>query len=73
MSSLDQAVNRLQQSVDRLEASINVSTSKNDGSEEMQAQVKQLQARCDRLLEVTKQVDEGLGKTIDRLKFILED
>ena len=73
MSSLDQAVNRLQQSVDRLEASINVSTSKNDGSEEIQAQVKQLQARCDRLLDVTQQVDEGLGKTIDRLKFILED
>ena len=73
MSSLDQAVNRLQQSVDRLEASISVSPSKNDGSEEMQAQVKQLQARCDRMLEVTKQVDEGLGKTIDRLKFVLED
>ena len=42
-------------------------------SEQMQAQVKHLQARCDRLLEVTKQVDEGLDKTIDRLKFVLED
>ena len=72
MSSLDQAINRLQQSVDRLEASINVSASKNDESGEMQKQVKQLQARCDRLLEVTKQVDEGLDKTIDRLKLVLE-
>jgi hypothetical protein len=38
----------------------------------MQAQVKQLQARCDRLLDITKQVDEGLDKTIDRLKLVLE-
>ena len=73
VSSLDQAINRLQQSVDRLEASIDVSASQNDESGEMQEQVKHLQARCDRLLEVTKQVDEGLDKTIDRLKFILED
>ena len=73
VSSLDQAIDRLQQSVDRLEVSISVSTSKNAESEEMQAQVKQLQVRCDRLLEVTNQVDEGLGKTINRLKFILED
>ena len=72
MSSLDQAINRLQKSVDRLEASVSVSASKHAGSDEMQAQVKQLQARCDRLLEVTKQVDEGLDKTIDRLKFVLE-
>ena len=72
MSSLDHAINRLQQSVDRLEASISVSASKNAESDEMQAQVKHLQARCDRLLEITKQVDEGLDKTIGRLKFVLE-
>ena len=72
MSSLDQAINRLQQSVDRLEASISVSASNSAGSNELQVQVKQLQARCDRLLEVTKQVDRGLDKTIDRLKFVLE-
>ena len=72
MSSLDQAINRLQQSVDRLEASISVSASKNAESDEVLAQVKQLQARCARLLEVTKQVDEGLDKTIDRLKLVLE-
>ncbi|MFL2934832.1 MAG: hypothetical protein ACJZ2G_07915 [Thalassobaculaceae bacterium] len=70
MSSLDQAINRLQQSVDRLEVSISVSASKNSESDGMQAQVKQLQAQCDRLLEVTKQVDEGLDKTIDRLKLV---
>ena len=73
MNSLDQAINRLQQAVDRLEASISVRASRNAESDGVQAQVKQLQARCDRLLEVTKQVDEGLDKTIDRLKFILED
>ena len=73
MSSLDQAINRLQQSVEKLESSLNASASKNDESGEMQNQVKQLQARGDRLLEVTKQVDEGLDKTIDRLKFVLED
>ena len=67
MSSLDQAINRLQQSVEKLELSFNASASKNTESDQMQAQVKQLQARCDRLLEVTKQVDEGLDKTIDRL------
>ena len=66
MSSLDQAINRLQQSVEKLESSLNASASKNAESD-------QIQARCDRLLEVTKQVDEGLDKTIDRLKFVLED
>ena len=73
MSSLDQAINRLQQSVDKLELSLTASASKNAESDQIEAQVKQLQARCDRLLEVTKQVDEGLDKTIDRLKFVLED
>ena len=73
MSSLDQAINRLQQSVEKLELSFNASASKNTESDQMQAQVKQLQARYDRLLELTKQVDEGLDKTIDRLKFVLED
>ena len=73
MSSLDQAINRLQQSVEKLESSLNASASKNTEWDQMQTQVKQLQARCDRLLEVTKQVDEGLDKTIDRLKFVLED
>ena len=72
MSSLDQAINRLQKSVDRLEASISVRASKNSESDGVQAQVKELQARCDRLLEVTQQGDEGLDKTIDRLKFVLE-
>jgi prefoldin subunit 5 len=72
VNSLDQAINRLRQSVDTLEASISVRASKNTESDGVQAQVKQLQARCDRLLEVTKQVDEGLDKTIDRLKFVLE-
>ena len=73
MSSLDQAINRLQQSVDKLESSLTASASKNAESDQIEVQVKQLQARCDRLLEVTKQVDEGLDKTIDRLKFVLED
>ena len=73
MSSLDQAINRLQQSVDKLELSLTASASKNAESDQIEAQVKQLQARCDRLLEVTKQVDEGLDKTIGRLKFVLED
>ena len=73
MSSLDQAINRLQQSVDKLESSLNANASKNAESESLQVQVKQLQARCDRLLEVTKRVDQGLDKTIDRLKFVLED
>ena len=73
MSSLDQAINRLQQTVDKLESSLTASASKNVESDQVEAQVKQLQARCDRLLEVTKQVDEGLDKTIDRLKFVLED
>ena len=73
MSSLDQAINRLHQSVEKLELSFNASASKNNESDQMQAQVKQLQARYDRLLELTKQVDEGLDKTIDRLKFVLED
>ena len=73
MRSLDQAINRLQQSVDKLESSLNANALKNAESEQMKAQVQQLQARCDRLLEVTKHVDEGLDKTIDRLKFVLED
>ena len=73
MSSLDQAITRLQQTVDRLEASMSASASKNTESDGIQTQVKLLQARCDRLLEVTMQVDAGLDKTIDRLKFVLED
>ena len=73
MRSLDQAITRLQQSVEILESALNASASKNAESDQIEAQVKQLQARCDRLLEVTKQVDEGLDKTIDRLKFVLED
>ena len=73
MSSLDQAINRIHQSEEKIATSLNESESKNAESAQMQAQVKQLQARCDRLLEVTKQVDEGLDKTIDRLKFVLED
>ena len=37
MSSLDQAINRLQQSVDKLESSLTASASKNTESEQMQA------------------------------------
>jgi dihydropteroate synthase len=73
MGTLDKALDHLKLSVSRLEASVASNLSRQGESGLRQAQILELQAECNRLKAVTQQVDKGLEKTIDRLKFVLED
>lgn len=73
MGTVDKALDHLKLSVNRLEASVASSLSRQGESGLRQAQILELQAECNRLTAVTQQVDKGLERTIDRLKFVLED
>ena len=73
VGALDKALDHLKLSISRLEASVATSSSRKSESGHRQAQIAELQAECDRLTAVTQQIDKGLEKTIDRLKFVLED
>jgi hypothetical protein len=69
---VNQALNRLNQAVDILETSVANSSVRITESDENKAKSLALRAEYDELAAVTKEVNSGLEKTINRLKFVLE-
>jgi uncharacterized protein YukE len=69
---VNQALNRLNQAVDRLEASVENSSVRIAKSDDSKAKFLAVRIECDELAAVTKEVNNGLDNTINRLKFVLE-
>ena len=72
MIKVNQALNRLNQAVDRLEISVANSSVRITESDDNKAKFMALRTEYDELAVVTKEVNSGLDKTINRLKFVLE-
>jgi uncharacterized protein YukE len=69
---VNQALNRLNQAVDRLEKSVENSSVRVAESDNNKVKFLALRTEYDELAAVTKEVNNGIGKTINRLKYILE-
>ena len=72
MIKVNQALNRLNQAVDRLEISVANSSVRIAESDDSKAKFLALRTEYDELAAVTKEVNNGLDNTINRLKFVLE-
>ena len=72
MIKVNQALNRLNQAVDILATSVANSSVRITESDENKAKSLALRTEYDELAAVTKEVNSGLEKTINRLKFVLE-
>ena len=72
MIKVNRALNRLNQAVDKLEVSVANNSVRIAESEDSKAKFLTLRTEYDELAAVTKEVNNGLDKTINRLKFVLE-
>ena len=72
MIKVNQALNRLNQAVDRLETSVANSSVRIAESDDSKAKFLALRSEYDELAAVTREVNDGLDKTINRLKLVLE-
>ena len=72
MIKVNQALKRLSQAVDRLETSVANSSVRIAESDDSKAEFLALRSEYDELAAVSKEVNSGLERTINRLKFVLE-